>query len=59
MCSYKSERGGGCFSIFDRKGQKIHTVGNLNEPHGVALDPLRGSLYVANFNNSNVLKYIM
>ena len=57
--SFVSEYDGGCFSIFDPKGQKIHTVGNLNKPHGVALDSLRGSLYVANYNNSNVLKYIM
>ena len=55
--SYVSEFSGGCFSIFDPKGQKIHTVRNLNKPLGVALDPQRGSVYIANF--SNVLKYIM
>ena len=57
--SYVSELDGGCFSIFDPKGQKIHTVGNLNNPRRLTLDPLRGSLYVPNFNNSNVLKYII
>ena len=57
--SFVSEYDGGCFSIFDPKGQKIHTVGNLNKPRRLALDPLRGSLYVPNYNNSNVLKYIV
>ena len=57
--SFVCEYDGGCFSIFDPKGQKIHTVGNLNKPHGVALDPQRGSLYVPDFVNDNVLKYIM
>ena len=57
--SYVSEHDGGCFSIFDPKGQKIHTVGNLKGTHGMALDPQRGSLYVPNFDNNNVLKYIM
>ena len=56
---YVSEYDGSCFSIFDPKGQMIHTVGNLNRPLGVALDPQRGSLYVANFSNCNVLKYIV
>ena len=55
--SYVSEWGGGCFSIFDPKGQKIHTVGNLTKPRGVALDPLRGSLYVPNKGTSSVMKY--
>ena len=59
LCTYVSEYDGGCFSIFDPKGQKIHTVGNLNRPLGVALDPQRGSLYVLNFDSNNVLKYIM
>ena len=57
--SYVSEWGGGCFSIFDPKGQKIHTVGNLNKPCRVVLDPLRSSLYVANYDNNNVLKYAL
>ena len=57
--SYVSEYDGGCFSIFDPKRQKIHTVGNLNKPRRLALDPQRGSLYVPNFDNDNVLKYFM
>ena len=57
--SFISEYDGGCFSIFDPKGQKIHTVGNLNTPQGVTLDPLRGSLYVPNYSNNNVLKYAL
>ena len=57
--SYVSEWGGDCLSIFDPKGQKIHTVENLNKPYGVALDPQRHSLYVPNYCNNNVLKYIM
>ena len=57
--SYVSEWGGDCFSIFDPKGQKIHTVGNLNKPYGVAQDLQRGSLYVPNFYDHNVVKYIM
>ena len=47
--SYVSEWDRGCFSIFDPKGQKIHTVGNLNKPFRLALDPLRGSPYVSNY----------
>ena len=57
--SYVSEYGGGCFSIFDPKGQKIHTVGNLNKPLRVALDLQRCSLYVTNVDSNNLLKYIM
>ena len=55
--SYVSEWGRGCLSIFDPKGQKIHTVGNLNKPRRLALDPLRGSLYVPNSGTNSVLKY--
>ena len=57
--SYVSADIEGCFSVFDPNGQKIHTVGNLNKPLRVALDPQRCSLYVPNFSNRNVLKYIM
>ena len=57
--SFVSEYDGGCFSIFDPKGQKIHTVGNLNKPRRVALDPLRVSLYVPNCGNYNVLKFAL
>ena len=42
------EHRGNCLFIFDPEGNKIHTVGNLNAPCGVALDPKSGSLYVAN-----------
>ena len=57
--SFVSEWGGGCLSIFDAKGEKIHTIENLNKPCGLALDPQRHSLYVPNYSNNNVLKYIM
>ena len=44
--------------MFDPEGNKIHTVGNLNEPRGVALDTTSGSLYVAKYAGaSTVLKY--
>ena len=56
--SFVSEWQSGCFSIFDPKGQKIHTVWIRNKPCGVALDPLRGSLYVPTDANS-VLKYTL
>ena len=56
-----SEWGGGCFSIFDPKGQMIHTVGNLNKPRTcrLALDHQNDSVYLPKFSNSNVLKYIV
>ena len=57
--SFVSEWGGDCLSIFDPKGEKIHTIENLNKPCGLALDPQRHSLYVPNYSNNNVLKYIM
>ena len=57
--SFVTELDGGCFSIFDPKGQKIHTVEKLNRPRRLALDPQKGSLYIPNYNNSNVVKYIM
>ena len=44
---------------FDPQGNKIHTVDNLNTPRGIALDPISGSLYVANFGANAVLKYSM
>ena len=43
VCEYR----GNCVSIFDPQGNKIHTVDNLSEPCGIALDPISGSLYVA------------
>ena len=53
VCEYS----GNCLSIFDPQGNKIHTVGCLNIPHGVILDPISGSLYVANCGANTVLKY--
>ena len=50
------ENGGNCLTTFDPQGNKIHTVGNLTYPRGVALDPIRGSLYVANNGAKTVLK---
>ena len=44
-------------SIFDRHGNEIHEVGNLQDPHGIALDPRDGSVYVADLGASSVLKY--
>ena len=43
-----------CLFIF---GHKVHTVGNLNGPRGVMLDPKSGSVYVANTGANTVLKY--
>ena len=51
------ENSGNCLSIFDPQGNKIHTVGNLTKPRGVALDALSGSLYVAKYGATIVLKY--
>ena len=47
-----------CLSIFDPQGKKIHTVGNLNCPRGIMLDPKSGSLYVTNSGANAVLKYV-
>ena len=46
-------------AVFDPDGNKIHTVGNLNEPNGIAIDMKSGCFYVANHGDSNVLKYTM
>ena len=48
---------GGYLSIFDHHGYKIHEVGNRDDPYGIALDPRDGSVYVADFGASSVLKY--
>ena len=48
---------GGCLSVFDHHGNKIHEVGNLKDAYGIALDPRDGSVYVADFGASSVLKY--
>ena len=48
---------GECLSIFDHHGIKIHEVGNLETPRVIALDPRDGSVYVADYGASSVLKY--
>ena len=48
-----------CLSIFDPLGKKIHTVGNIYSICGVALDPISGSLYIANSSTKTVLKCSM
>ena len=37
---------GGCISIFDHHGNKIHEVGNLDKPLGIALDPRDDGVYI-------------
>ena len=49
---------GRCLSIFDHHGNKIHEVGNFDNPHGVALDPRDGSVYIADYGARSVLKYL-
>ena len=48
---------GNCLSIFDHHGKRIHKVGNFEDPKGIALDPRDGSVYVADYGASSVLKY--
>ena len=48
---------GHCLSIYDPEGNKIHTVGNLKNPCGTALDPRDGSVFIANYSANTVLKY--
>ena len=55
--SIVSENDGHCLSIFDLQGNKIHTLRNLKHPKDPALDPRDGSLYVADYGASTVLKY--
>ena len=55
--SLVTECSGHCLSVFDSQGIKVHTVGNLNGPRGVMLDPKSGSVYVANTGANTVLKY--
>lgn len=57
--SFVSERRRNCVSIFDPYGHKIHTIGNLNSPCGIALDTKGGSIYVANCGGKNVFKYML
>ncbi|KAL5496491.1 hypothetical protein EMCRGX_G012788 [Ephydatia muelleri] len=54
--SLVSEYGGHCLSIYDPEGNKIHTVRNLNNPYGTALDPRDGSVFIANCGANTVLK---
>ena len=51
--SIVSEWSDHCLSIYDPQGNKIHTVGST------ALDPIDGSVYVANYGGNTVLKYCM
>ena len=44
-------------SIFDHHGNKIHEVRNLKHPKDIALDPRDGSVFVADYGASCVLKY--
>ena len=55
--SLVNDGSGNCLSIFDPLGKKIRTVGNLNNPDGVMLDPKSGNLYVANYGADTLLKY--
>ncbi|KAL5496781.1 hypothetical protein EMCRGX_G013139 [Ephydatia muelleri] len=55
--SLVSETHGHCLSIYDPEGNKIHTVGNLKNPWGTALDPRDGSVFIANYGANTVLKY--
>ena len=55
--SLVSEYSGNCLSIYDPEGNKIHTVGNLENPYGTALDPRDGSVFIANWGANIVLKY--
>ena len=48
---------GGCLSVFDHHGNKIHEVGNLDNPLGIALDLRDGSMYVDDRGASSILKY--
>ena len=49
--------GGVCLSIYDPKGNKIHTVRNLNNLSGTAFDPKDCSVYVADYGANTILKY--
>ena len=55
--SLVSEYSGHCLSIYDPEGNKIHTVGNLKNPCGTALDPRDGCVFIANYSTNPVLKY--
>ena len=53
------ETSSNCLSIFHPQGNKIRTAGGYNQPRGIILDPISGSLYVANYGAITVLKYTM
>ena len=55
--THHGELDGDCLSIYDSQGNKIHTVGKLNNPWGIALDPRDGSVFVADRGSNSVLKY--
>ncbi|KAL5496495.1 hypothetical protein EMCRGX_G012792 [Ephydatia muelleri] len=55
--SLVSEQGGNCLSIYDPEGNKIHTVRNLEDPYGTALDPKDGSMFIADSGAITALKY--
>eukprot|EP00731_Ephydatia_muelleri_P033923 Em0042g2a len=55
--SLVSVRDGNCLSIYDPEGNKIHTVGNLKNPYGTAVDPRDGSVFIVNYGANTVLKY--
>ena len=55
--SLVSEYNGHCLSIYDPEGNEIHTVENLKQPWGTALDPRDGSVFIANYGADTVLKY--
>ena len=55
--SLVGECGDHCLSIYDPKGNKIHTVRNLKNPYGTALDLRDGSVFIANWCANTVLKY--
>ena len=52
--------GGNRLVVFDPEGHVIHaTAGNPSRPCRVALDPRTGSVYAANYDYNNVLKYML
>ena len=55
--SLVSDTNGNCLSIYDPEGNKVHTVRNLKQPLGTALDSRDGSVFIANFGANTVLKY--
>ena len=54
--SFVTEESRNCLAIFDPQGHKIHTVGSIKCPFGVALNIKGGSVYVS---SDDVLKYTL